>query len=77
MLSIAGLTSSALLKDSTMFVAGYFRPLNFCELEKFNLLTSHSRISVAIAKDILHPRREEYGFAMMSRMEFIELLLLH
>ena len=55
----AALTSPVLGKDSALFITNYFSPLDFSEIDQFNLLSIDGCISVAIAKDILHMFRQE------------------
>ena len=58
-LSIASLVSPVLHRDNAMFKASYFSPLDFSEVDKFDLLISNSCISVAIANDMQQPGRRE------------------
>lgn len=74
-LNIAIVVSRTVLRwENTMYSAGYFSPLDFNEPDKFDLSTSNSFSSVAIANKMLHSY-DKYIFALMSPLKFSEPLL--
>ena len=61
----AALTSPVLGRDGALFIANYFAessPLEFSEIDQFNLLSCDGCVSVTIARDILRSGRKDPHF---------------